>query len=362
MAMFQISFNHWRLSTTVIALTGLLVPNFARAQDAAACGVHPSMQFICGVRTPEDMVAIPGTTWIIGSGLADLKNPVPFSGNLSLIDARGLTATVIALNPSQVARAPYIGCTAPPDAATFSAHGLDIRPTADGISTLFVIGHGAREAIEVFEIDAKAKVPKVTWIGCVPAVEGAFNNAVVGLPDGRIIATDFLHGGANFKDLYANRVTGAVYTWRPGGTFQKLPGTDLSGANGLVVTPDQKYMFVADSGSASVLRFELAATEKPPVKIDPGLRTDNIHWAPDGRMLLAGPVPDPACRAQGASCHEMQVIKTLDPATLKLQTVIEFRANPAFNYLSSALIVDGKLWLGSPNGNGVAHTTLPPLE
>jgi SMP-30/Gluconolactonase/LRE-like region len=344
-----------------MALAGLLAPASAPAQDGTVCGPHASMQFICGVPTPEDMVAIPGSTWIIGSGLADLKNPAPFSGNLSLIDAKGLTATAIALDPSHVARSPYTECASPPNAATFSAHGLDIRPTADGMSTLFVVGHGYREAIEVFEIDAKAKVPKITWIGCVPAVEGAFNNAVVGLPDGRIIVTDFLHGGTSFKDLYAGRVTGAVYTWTPGGAFLKLPGTDMSGPNGLVVTPDEKYMFVADSGSATVLRFELAATEKPPVKIDPGLRTDNIRWAPDGHMLLAGPIPDPACKAAGASCHEMQVVKILDPANLKFQTVMEFRANAAFNYLSSALISEGMLWLGSPNGNGVAYTKLPKL-
>jgi SMP-30/Gluconolactonase/LRE-like region len=344
---------------TGLALAGLLFSINALAQDVPACGDQGNMKFICGVPTPEDLLQIPGTDWIIGSGLADLKNPIPFSGNLSLIDGKGHTAAVIVLNPDDVARAPYTACSAPPDPARFSAHGLDIRPSANGMSTLFVVGHGAREAVEVFEIDAKAKVPKVKWIGCVPAAQGAFNNAVVGLPDGRIIVTDFLHGGTGFADLYAGRVTGAVYVWAPGGMFKKLPGTDMSGPNGLAVSADQKYMFVADSGKASVLRFELAATEKPPTVIDPGLRTDNIRWSPDGQLLLAGPIPDPTCRKTGATCREMQVVKSLDPSTLVLKTVIAFRASAAFDYLSSALIMDGTLWLGSPNGNGVVYTKLP---
>jgi hypothetical protein len=348
-----------RCWAAVPAIVSILFSGNVAAQALPVCGDQDTLRFICGVPTPEDLVQVPGTKWIIGSGLADLKNPIPFSGNLSLIDSKSRSATMIDINPSDVARAPYSDCAAPPDSARFSAHGLDIQPSVGGTFTLFVVGHGAREAIEVFEIDAKPNIPKVSWIGCVRGAPGAFNNAVVGLPDGRIIVTDFLHGGAGFQDLYAGRVTGAVYAWAPGGVFEKLPGTDLSGPNGLVVSADQKYIFVADSGKASVLRFELAATEKTPTLIDPGLRTDNIRWSPDGLLLLAGPIPDPVCRKTGALCREMQIVKTLDPKTFALKTVTTFRATAAFDYLSSALIVDDNLWLGSPNGNGVAYTKLP---
>ena len=344
---------------TAIALVGLLFPLNVSAQEDVGEGAEVSLKFIPGVPTPEDLVQIPGTDWLIGSGLADFETPEPFSGNLSLIDGASRTATVIAIDPEDGARAPYMACSAPPDPARFSAHGLDTLSTADGMSTLFVVGHGDREAIEVFDVDATAEVPEVTWIGCIPAPDGAFNNSVASLPDGRLVVTDFLHGGAQIEDLYAGKVTGAVYMWTPGGTFEKLPGTDLSGPNGIAVTPDMEYIFVADSGTASVLRFKLAATKTPPVAIDPGLRTDNIRWSPDGRLLLAGPIPDPACQSEGATCREMQAVTALDTATLELEPLIAFSASAGFDYLSSAFITDGTLWLGSPNGMGVVYTDLP---
>jgi hypothetical protein len=359
---FHANFKDFRTQTAAIFLAGLLCFFEASAQTVLPCEREGNIDFICGVPTPEDLLQIPGTDWIIGSGLADLKNPIPFSGSLVLINGKSRTAAVIALNPSDIAQAPYQQCKAPPDAALFSAHGIDIRPSGATTFTLFVVGHGAREAIEVFEIETKAAVPKITWIGCVIAAAGAFNNSVVGLSGGRILVTDFLSQGAGFKDLYAGRVTGALYLWSPGGVFEKLPGTDMSGPNGLAVSVDEKYVFVADSGKASVLRFDLAATTKPPVLIDPGLRTDNIRWAPDGRsLLLAGPIPDPECRKTGAVCREMQIVKAFDPTSFALKTVMMFRATAAFDYLSSALITGDTLWLGSPNGNGVAHTKLPQI-
>ena len=342
-----------------LALAGLEIPAEVSAQSNSGQTAEVSLQFIVGVPTPEDLVQIPGSDWIIGSGLADFQHPVPFSGNLVLINSKSRTASVVAIDPENVARAPYTACSAPPDAASFSAHGLDIRPEGQGKATLFVVGHGAREAIEVFEIDTNAAMPKATWIGCVPAIEGAFNNAVVALPDDRILVTDFLHGGTSFDDLYAGRVTGAVYSWTPGGTFKKLPGTDMSGPNGLAVTADQRYMFVSDNGTNTVRRYALAATYQPPVVIRPGIRTDNIRWSPDGQLLLAGPVPDPKCAATPATCHETQAIKLLDPATLAVTPMIAFPGTASFDYLSSALILDDTLWLGSPNGTGVAYTRLP---
>lgn len=91
------------------------------------------------------------------------------------------------------------------------------------------MGHLGRETIEVFDVAVSGGRPALTWIGCVPAAQGAFNNSVVGMADGSILVTDFLHEGATFADLFANRKTGAVYRWTPGGAWQKLPGTKLSG-------------------------------------------------------------------------------------------------------------------------------------
>jgi len=72
----------------------------------------------------------------------------------------------------------------------FSAHGLNVRPGTSGRHTLYVVHHGFRESIEVFEIDTKSKTPEVTWIGCVVAPDTATLNAVAPLPDEGFVTTN----------------------------------------------------------------------------------------------------------------------------------------------------------------------------
>jgi hypothetical protein len=305
------------------------------------------------------LVQVPGTDWIIASSFAGLKTPKTFNGRLVLIDPATRTYSKVALNQADVARAPYAACPGPPDSDRFSAHGLNIRREANGHSTLFVVGHLGREAIEVFDVAVTIGKPVLTWIGCVPAIDGAFYNSVVGLPDLRILTTDFLHGGATMADLFADKKTGAVYSWKPGGAWEKLAGTELSGPNGIEVSADQRYLFVADSGTPTVFRYDINAPGKPPEAIKPGFRTDNIRWASDGRLLFAGTQPDPKCQPPGLKCPVTLFVKAFDPNTRTLTTLFDAPAGSTFPNLSSALFVKGILWLGSPDGNRVAYIELP---
>lgn len=347
--------------TAATALISLSVPTEAPAQ-AAPEAVRTSgndLRFIRSLPGPEDLVQVPGTNWIIASSFAGLDSPRTFNGGLALIDPASRTLTKVVLNPADVARAPYAACRTPPNPTRFSTHGLNIRREASGRSTLFVVGHGGREAIEVFDVAVTEGRPMLTWIGCVLATDGAFNNSIVGLPDGRILVTDFLHGSKTMADLFANRKTGAVYRWTPGHTWEKLPGTDLSGPNGIEVSADQRYMFVADSGSATVLRYDLQATDTLPLAIKPGFRTDNVRWSSDGRLLLAGTKADSTCKPDNQKCPKTLFVKALDPDTLALTTLLEMPAAPTFSNLSSALIVEDTLWLGAPKGDRIAYKELP---
>jgi len=152
-------------------LFGATLPTLAPAQPAAAGAPAPcngvAVKFICGVRNPEDLVQVPGTNWIIGSGMS-VTNQAG-SGGLILIDDAQHTAVRLPA-PFGHARKPFTGCSSPPDVVTFSAHGLNIRPAGRGKSTLYVVGHGAREAIEVFDVVTTKGAPSVTWAGCVMAM------------------------------------------------------------------------------------------------------------------------------------------------------------------------------------------------
>jgi hypothetical protein len=346
-----------RLATLTIAMLGALggaALAFAQQPPAASssCAPGPKLSYICGMRAPEDLVQVPGTDWIVASGLANAQQPG--SGGLYLIDANRKTAQKVALPATGTARAPYDKCPGPLDPQRLSAHGLNIRAQGPGRAHLFVVGHGGREAIEVFEVAAGAGPPSLTWIGCIPAPAGAYMNSVTTLADGRVLATNFYNAPKTMQNALAGEDTGWVMQWKPGGQFEKLGGTDLPGPNGIEVSPDLKSLFVAVTGTSQVLRYDFSDTWKAPTFIRPNLRADNLRWAPDGRLLLAGPGPAP-----GGASGTAPAVVALDPATLKTTDVLRIPPDPNFPGHAAALVVGKTLWLGTYNGDRVAYAPLP---
>ena len=323
------------------------------------------MQFICGVHNAEDLAQVPGTSWIIGSGLATPGQPG--SGGLVIVDTRSHTAAKAVINVAANPQPPFLGCPGPLNLSAFSAHGLNISRLAAGRLRLFVVGHGGREATEIFDVATQgSSAPKITWTGCIPAPpDSSYMNAVVGLADGRVISSQFLFGQAQMKDIFQAKITGAVYIWSPGGEYKMLPGTELAGANGVAVTPDDKYLFVAATGTGVVSRYELADTQKTPTIIHTGFRTDNIHWGPNGRLLLAGPafrgtVLDPSCDpvVSSACAGGTPVVAELNPVTLKLKEIYHGPAEPDLQYLSTGIIVGNTLWFGTYAADHIGYADL----
>lgn len=346
------------IAASIVALAGGSALSIANAQPPAApsapapqpCTPVGKLNFICGMRAPEDLVKVPDAPWIIASGLANAQQPG--SGGLYLINETAKTATKVALPATGTARAPYDKCPGPLNPQTFSAHGLNIRAQGPGRAHLFVVGHGGREAIEVFEVASGGGTPALTWIGCVTPPAGVFMNSVTTLADGRIFATNFYNAPKTMANALAGEDTGWVMQWKPGGQFEKVPGTDLPGPNGIEITPDGRWMFVAVTGTSRVMRYDLNDTWRAGTFINGNLRADNLRWAPDGRLLLAGPGNGP----QGAG----PAVVALDPGpSLKTTDVLREPPSPAFPGHAAALISGKTLWLGTYNGDRVAWTTLP---
>src|SRR6266702_470621 len=162
----------------------------AAPQKAAGCDALGTVQFVCGFVGPEDLVVVPGDQLVIASGDAA-------PGAITLIDVKDRTTRPLYPSASLKQRRDaktYDSCPAPIDPEEkdkFMAHGLFLRPGMNAVHTLYVVHHGNRESIEVFELDARAKPPTLTWVGCAVAPDPIGLNAVVGLPDGGFITTNF---------------------------------------------------------------------------------------------------------------------------------------------------------------------------
>jgi hypothetical protein len=241
---------------------------------------------------PEDLVVVPGSEWVIASGDAA-------GGAIKAIHVRDWTTTVLfpTATPRQRLDAKtYDSCPGPIDAEEkdrFRAHGLYLRPGRNSLHTLYVVHHGTRESIEVFEFDGRANPPTATWIGCAVAPEPVGLNSVVGLPDGGFAATNFQPRGAarGRANMQAGEKNGELWEWHTGSGWKIVPGSEAAGANGIEISKDGKWFSMGGWGSQTFIRMSRGQTPFKRDEIPVGFRLDNLRWAPDGSLFAAGQEP-----------------------------------------------------------------------
>src|SRR3954467_11908235 len=167
--------------------------------QSPACNPSNGLSFICGLQKPEDLVLIPGTRWLIASGMDT-------GAGLHLIDTRAKRAQPLYASdtPSRPDRNRFASCPDPLDPHQAVLHGLSLRPAQAGHYTLYATNHGGRESIEAFDIvfdaSANAATPSATWIGCVLMPDKLAANSVAVFKDGTILATVLITPDKTFED------------------------------------------------------------------------------------------------------------------------------------------------------------------
>jgi hypothetical protein len=348
------------LAVLAAAACGLNAPAGAQAPD---CGASGGLEFVCGPKNAEDLVLVPGTRWIIASSMVEGES-------MALIDSRSKRWKPLGFKIAPRDADVYPSCPGAPNSTRLSTHGLDLRPGEDGHSTLYAVGHGEREAIEVFDVDATGDEPAVTWRGCVPMPDGLEANSVASAADGSIVATVLILPGKTFADSVAGRPTGAVFEWAPGDPeFDRVAGTELPADNGIALSVDGREMFVVSSGLHTVVAFsrsnparQLRSTR--PLPFTP----DNVHRGGDGKLITAGMIDDePACGGKPGPQHDLERLSTcprgtmavvIDPQTMDDTALVERPANPEFSNATMVLPVNGEFWVGTFSGDRVAYGAL----
>ena len=347
-----------------LAATGVLVTFLGwNGVRAAGCDREGPVRFICGMVSPEDLVALPGTDWILVSGYET-------GGALHMVNAR--TEKTVQAFPSANARVrpdarAYPGCQKPPDPAEqekFSAHGLNVAPGRNGLQLLYMVHHGFRESIEVFEVDTKPTTPIFTWIGCVVAPDAESLNGVAALPGGGFVATSNYPRGdddARWR-AQAGMNTGEIWEWQATSGWKMVPGSESPGPNGIEVSTDGSWLYV---NMWPVRKFMRISRGQTPVKkdvIDLPFHPDNVRWQKDGSLLSAGhyaPTPKRATECLRTKCADASAkVARIDPATLKVQEVVNYPSTDAFFGATAALQVGKEIWIGSVRGDRVARYPL----
>jgi sugar lactone lactonase YvrE len=324
-------------------------PAPAAAAAPPPCLPQGNTRFVCNVRVVEDMMIVPGGRWVAGSAMTD------GAGGLYLIDTRTLVAHVPKIAMGK-AEAPYGRCPGPPDMKKLRTHGLDLKPGKGATATIYAVAHGARESIEVFKVDASTREPKVSWAGCIVLPKNASGNAVVALPDGRIAVTKFMNAddADGIVHIMSGQITGVVYLWTPGKGFSEVPGTELSGDNGLLVSKDGHTLYVNDFGRKRVYKAPLDRSGQI-THVDTDFRPDNLRWAPDGKIIATGQFVDLDNRN---ALHGWAAVK-IDPDTLKAEPYVKVPGSAAFDNGTTTLVVGKDLYIGTYRGDRVMVMPAP---
>lgn len=326
--------------------------------------------YVTGVRSPEDLVGIPNSPWIITSGLAEGQRP----GSLFLIDRRTKTASDLLRGklPLKQNSAFYPGCPGPLNKAVISAHGIALRREAAGRHVLYVLNHGGREAIEVFQVDASRRRPALTWVGCIPLPENTVGNGVAPMPGGGIVVTHMAvpryfatpqaakAPEAWTEKFTAGALTGYAATWTAGSGWNEVPGTEGSGPNGIEVSPDGQWIWVANWPVREIVRVPIGPQARDPrrrvIKLD--FLPDNLRWGDDGWLWVAGAAGTPAdffaCTSK-PGCRGDYGIARINPSTLAVQRVPHPKPSPAFGDATTAAKLGDAIWLGAVAGERVAY-------
>ena len=197
-------------------------------------------------------------------------------------------------------------------------------------------------------------------------------NSVAALPDGGFVVTNFDprqspppggRGGGLSPKLMAGEQNGEVWEWHAKSGWAKVPGSEAAGANGIEVSRDGHWIYVAQWGNQSFLRLSRGKTPVDRQEIPLGFRTDNIRWAPDGKTLIVAGQGTVAAQpgAQGGRGQAAQatVVVRLNPQTMTSEELINQAPPPGLGAASVALPVGDELWVGSFRGDRLVRYPAP---
>jgi hypothetical protein len=340
------------------------------APPLMACATHNAdVEILCGTRSPEDLEATPDGKFLIVSQFVGGPAGAGVAG-LMLFDPAKKTFTRLPVSADPRKDWGDPACPGPIGDA-LRPHGISLLKRNGGAVQVYVVNHGGRESIEMFELKQAGAGSSLVWHGCVVSMQ-AFND-VAAQPDGGFIATHPTalqppppppgqakaekgkgpQGGGN--NLFGGQPSGYVSRWTPGKGEAELPGTRAGYPNGVLVSSDGRYMYFNAWTAKEVHKYDLKeGKETAMVKLD--FMPDNISWTSKRTMLAAGVkgAGGDCPASSGTPCIQGFGVAEIDPAKMEAKTVFDSEGKGALiSGVSEALQVGNSIYIGAFQGDRI---------
>jgi hypothetical protein len=339
-----------------------------RVPEARVCDPKSGQHPVCGLQNPEDVVALPGTGWLLASELVRPGNP-PGSIVAFRLDNHDAFTVVGPQKPVERLIDPILEANAkicpgplPPDG--LAPHGMELVDEGKKPWILLVVNHGAREAIEIYDVTPTETAPSLRWLGCIPLPDGFAANDVAALEDGEVVASATRsHGFGSALTMLRFALglsTGDALDWTPDDGWRHVEGSAVGVPNGIAVRGDDR-LFVADWSGSKLVRIDRATGKRAEVALPH--HPDNLSWTTDGRLLIAGQVGSTRIAfgcldAKVRNCGQPWSVVEVDPDTLAVRGIVEGDGRE-FGAASSAILTEGTLVIGTWAGDRVLRLAAP---
>jgi hypothetical protein len=350
-----------RMPARTLAVAGVVWTAALLGGAAAVGAAEPCAQNeICSLKNPEDMIRLAGSRWALVSRLGrDAQTP----GGFSLVDLKTRTSRVLTPDVSKPAIAMYADCPHAPVASELITHGLDVRAGARGANEVFAVNHGGRQSIEVFDLRMDGQEPRLTWTGCVILPTDISANAVAALPDGIAVSSFGTSGDQGTAELLAGHPSGFVGRWTAKAGWSHVAGSEFGGDNGVTAAVDGSVLYVNDWNDGT-LRIVPLVNGISPATIRLGhFHPDNLHFLPNGNLLIAGQIGSAreimACASQ-ATCPVGSMIVVVDPKSQMVRSHRTVAPTSTFGAASTALLYGKDYWMSSFRGDRIIRLNPTP--
>ncbi len=291
----------------------------------------------------EDIISVPGTRFLLISGY----NADNSGGHIYLMDKNteffiNLTDPefYLAGSPSSL----FSKCPSPVDISNFSPHGLALKEIDENLFDIYMTSHGAREAIEIFELNTRNISPKLSWKGCVELDSSFMHNSVSILSDGGFVTTQFMNWQDGIDKVFAMEKTGSLVEWHPEQGYSLIPSTEMAGANGISISDDESTIYVGESGTGQLVKYQKEDHGFSYETFQLPILPDNVRWTPTDNLILAGSSPD------AENWHILEFNTTSD----EVKILKSYPSSTVIKGVSSALKDGEKIYVGTYGGDRIA--------